>query len=94
MTAATAPTHLHALAIAPDDIDFMGHVNNSVYLEVGAGGGDRLLAARGAGRGGGAASVGRAQARDHLSPPRLPRRHVVASVVAEGVQGARAFFSR
>ena len=29
---ATPPGHIHALAIAPGDIDFMGHVNNSVYL--------------------------------------------------------------
>ncbi len=27
------PPHRHALAIEPGDIDFMGHVNNSVYLE-------------------------------------------------------------
>ena len=30
--ARAAPAHLHPLAIAPGDIDFMGHVNNAVYL--------------------------------------------------------------
>ncbi len=30
---ATPPGHVHALAIAPGDIDFMGHVNNASYLK-------------------------------------------------------------
>jgi len=33
MTAVAAPPHIHTLAIEPADIDFMGHVNNSVYLK-------------------------------------------------------------
>ena len=33
MTDAAIPPHIHALAVEPGDIDFMGHVNNSVYLE-------------------------------------------------------------
>lgn len=32
MTTASAPAHVHPLAVAPGDIDFMGHVNNAVYL--------------------------------------------------------------
>ncbi|MBX3561084.1 MAG: acyl-CoA thioesterase [Sphingomonas sp.] len=33
MPSAAAPAHVHPLAIAPGDIDFMGHVNNAVYLK-------------------------------------------------------------
>jgi len=29
----TAIPHAHAIAITPDDIDFMGHVNNAHYLK-------------------------------------------------------------
>ena len=32
MTESAASPHIHALAVEPGDIDFMGHVNNSVYL--------------------------------------------------------------
>ena len=28
----TAIPHYHAIGIVPDDIDFMGHVNNARYL--------------------------------------------------------------
>lgn len=33
MTAATASMHEFPVAISPDDIDHMGHVNNAVYLK-------------------------------------------------------------
>ena len=89
----TAPTHVHPLAIAPADIDFMGHVNNSVYLEWVQ---EAVIAYW--------RKVAPAEAvARHLWVAirhEITYRHpafldddVVASVVAEGVQGARAFFS-
>ena len=33
MSQSVASPHIHPLAVEPGDIDFMGHVNNSVYLE-------------------------------------------------------------
>ena len=89
----TAPTHIHRLAIAPRDIDFMGHVNNSVYLEWVQ---EAVIAYW--------RRVAPAEAvAQHLwvalkheityRRPAFLDDVVVASVVAEGVQGARAFFS-
>ena len=89
----TAPTHIHPLAIAPRDIDFMGHVNNSVYLEWVQ---EAVIAYW--------RRVAPAEAvAQHLwvalkheityRRPAFLDDDVVASVVAEGVQGARAFFS-
>lgn len=89
----TAPTHVHPLAIAPRDIDFMGHVNNSVYLEWVQ---EAVIAYW--------RRVAPAEAvAQHLwvaikheityRRPAFLDDVVVASVVAEGVQGARAFFS-
>jgi len=89
----TAPTHIHPLAIAPGDIDFMGHVNNSVYLEWVQ---EAVIAYW--------RKVAPAEAvAQHLwvaikheityRRPAFLDDAVVASVVAEGVQGARAFFS-
>ena len=89
----TAPTHIHPLAIAPGDIDFMGHVNNSVYLEWVQ---EAVIAYW--------RKVAPAEAvARHLwvairheityRRPAFLDDDVVASVVAEGVQGARAFFS-
>ncbi|HST35586.1 MAG TPA: thioesterase family protein [Allosphingosinicella sp.] len=93
MTAATAPTHLHALAVAPDDIDFMGHVNNSVYLkwvqEAVIAYWQRMAPAE-------AVTQHLWVALKHEITYRRPAfldDTLVASVVAEGVQGARAFFS-
>ncbi len=92
MTAAPPP-HLHSLAIEPADIDFMGHVNNSVYLEWVQ---EAVIAYW--------RRVAPAEAvAQHLwvalkheityRRPAFLDDVVVASVVAEGVQGARAFFS-
>ena len=89
----TAPTHVHPLAIAPGDIDFMGHVNNSVYLEWVQ---EAVIAYW--------RKVAPAEAvarhlwvaiRHEISyrRPAFLDDEIVASVVAEGVQGARAFFS-
>ncbi len=73
MSAASLP-HDHAIAVGADQIDFMGHVNNAHYLswvQEAVLSHWRHIAPPGRGRG---ASVGRAEARDHLSPPRLSRR--------------------
>jgi acyl-CoA thioester hydrolase len=93
MTAVAAPTHVHTLAIEPADIDFMGHVNNSVYLEWVQ---EAVIAYW--------QRVAPAEAvAQHLwvalkheityRRPAFLEDNIVASVVAEGVQGARAFFS-
>jgi acyl-CoA thioester hydrolase len=93
MTARTVPTHRHALAIEPGDIDFMGHVNNSVYLKWVQ---EAVVAYW--------RRVAPAEAvAQHLwvairheityRRPAFPDDNVVAQVMAEGVQGARAFFS-
>jgi acyl-CoA thioester hydrolase len=84
--------HLHALAVAPDDIDFMGHVNNSVYLEWVQ---EAVIAYW--------RRVAPAEAvAQHLwvalrheityRRPAFLEDNVVAQVVAEGMHGARAFF--
>jgi acyl-CoA thioester hydrolase len=93
MTAATAPTHRHALAIEAGDIDFMGHVNNSVYLkwvqEAVVAYWERVAPAE-------AVTRHLWVALKHEITYRRPAfldDNVVASVMAEGVQGARAFFS-
>ena len=89
----TARTHVHPLAIAPADIDFMGHVNNSVYLQWVQ---EAVIAYW--------RKVAPAEAvarhlwvaiRHEISyrRPAFLEDEIVASVVAEGVQGARAFFS-
>ena len=92
MSASTAPTHIHALAIEPGDIDFMGHVNNAVYLEWVQ---EAVIAYW--------RRVAPAEAvAQHLwvalkheityRRPAFLDDAIVASVVAEGMQGARAFF--
>jgi len=93
MTAPTAPTHIHELAITPGDIDFMGHVNNSVYLkwvqEAVVAYWERVAPAE-------AVTKHLWVALKHEITYRRPaflEDHIVASVVAESVQGARAFFS-
>ena len=90
---ASSPRHLHALAILPDDIDFMGHVNNAVYLkwvqEAVIDYWRRVAPAE-------AVAQHLWVAIKHEITYRRPaflNDAVVASVVAEGVQGARAFFS-
>jgi acyl-CoA thioester hydrolase len=93
MAADTAPRHLHALAIAPGDIDFMGHVNNAVYLtwvqEAVIAYWRRVAPAE-------AVAAHLWVAIRHEITYRRPAfldDTIVASVVADGVQGARAFFS-
>lgn len=93
MSAAPAPTHIHALAVEPGDIDFMGHVNNAVYLkwvqEAVIAYWQRMAPAE--------AVAGHLWvALKHEITYRRPAfldDTIVAAVVAEGVQGARAFFS-
>ena len=93
MTESVAPPHIHALAVAPDDIDFMGHVNNSVYLkwvqEAVIAYWRRVAPAE-------AVAQHMWVAIRHEITYRRPAfldDAIVAQVVAEGVQGARAFFS-
>jgi acyl-CoA thioester hydrolase len=89
----TAPTHVHRLAIAPADIDFMGHVNNSVYLkwvqEAVVAYWERVAPAEAVAR---HLWVALKHEITYRRPAFLDDT-IVASVVAEGVQGARAFFS-
>ena len=92
MAAAQSPPHIHALEIAPGDIDFMGHVNNSVYLKWVQ---EAVIAYW--------RQVAPAEAvTRHLwvairheityRRPAFLDDALAAAVVAEGVQGARAFF--
>jgi acyl-CoA thioester hydrolase len=93
MTRAQSSPHIHALAIQPGDIDFMGHVNNSVYLKWVQ---EAVIAYW--------RQVAPAEAvARHLwvairheityRRPAFLDDSLAAAVVAEGVQGARAFFS-
>lgn len=84
--------HVHALAVAPGDIDFMGHVNNSVYLtwvqEAVIAYWRRVAPAE-------AVAQHLWVAIKHEITYRRPaflEDNVVAQVVAEGMHGARAFF--
>ena len=92
MTESAASPHVHALAVVPDDIDFMGHVNNSVYLKWVQ---EAVIAYW--------RRVAPAEAvAQHLwvairheityRRPAFLEDNVVAQVVAEGMHGARAFF--
>jgi acyl-CoA thioester hydrolase len=92
MTESAASPHIHALAVAPGDIDFMGHVNNSVYLQWVQ---EAVIAYW--------RRVAPAEAvAQHLwvalkheityRRPAFLEDNVVAQVVAEGMHGARAFF--
>ena len=83
----------HAIGIVPADIDHMGHVNNSVYLrwvqEAVVGYWERVAPAD-------AVAAHLWVALKHEITYRRPAfldDIVVADVIAEGVQGARAFFS-
>lgn len=94
MTAdAPAGPHRHPLAIEAGDIDFMGHVNNAVYLkwvqEAVIAYWRHLAPAE-------AVAQHLWVAIRHEITYRRPAfldDNIVASVVADGVQGARAFFS-
>ena len=92
MTESASSPHVHALAVAPDDIDFMGHVNNSVYLkwvqEAVIAYWRRVAPAE-------AVAQHMWVAIKHEITYRRPaflEDNVVAQVVAEGMHGARAFF--
>lgn len=87
------PPHRHPLAIEPGDIDFMGHVNNSVYLEWVQ---EAVIAYWRRTAPADAVAGHLWVALKHEITYRRPAfldDHVVAQVVAEGMQGARAFFS-
>ena len=93
MTAPAASPHRHALAIEPGDIDFMGHVNNSVYLEWVQ---EAVIAYWRLVAPAEAVAQHLWVALKHEITYRRPAfldDNVVAQVVAEGVQGARAYFS-
>ncbi|MGE0178579.1 MAG: acyl-CoA thioesterase [Sphingomonas sp.] len=94
MTIAPAgPAHLHPLTVAPGDVDFMGHVNNAVYL---AWVQEAVIAYWRAVAPAEAVAQHLWVAIRHEITYRRPAfldDMIVASVVAEGVQGARAFFS-
>jgi acyl-CoA thioester hydrolase len=92
MAPAQSSPHIHALEIAPGDIDFMGHVNNSVYLKWVQ---EAVIAYW--------RQVAPAEAvARHLwvairheityRRPAFLDDALAAAVMAEGVQGARAFF--
>ena len=92
MTDPAAAPHVHSLAVEPGDIDFMGHVNNSVYLKWVQ---EAVIAYW--------RRVAPAEAvAQHLwvairheityRRPAFLEDNVVAQVVAEGMHGARAFF--
>jgi acyl-CoA thioester hydrolase len=92
MSDSAARPHIHALAVDPGDIDFMGHVNNSVYLkwvqEAVIAYWRRVAPAE-------AVAQHLWVALKHEITYRRPAfldDNVVAQVVAEGMQGARAFF--
>ena len=93
MTAPPPPTHVHALAIAPGDVDFMGHVNNSVYLkwvqEAVVAYWEQVAPAEAVAR---HLWVALRHEITYRRPAFLDD-NIVASVAAEGVRGARAFFS-
>ena len=92
MSETAAPPHVHAVAVEPGDIDFMGHVNNSVYLkwvqEAVIAYWRRVAPAE-------AVAQHLWVALKHEITYRRPaflEDNVVAQVVAEGMHGARAFF--
>ncbi len=93
MTSASAPAHVHPLAIAPGDIDFMGHVNNAVYLQWVQ---EAVIAYWRKAAPAEAVAQHLWVAIKHEITYRRPAfldDAVAATVVAEGMQGARAFFT-
>lgn len=93
MTACAHPIHHHVIRIIPEDIDFMGHVNNAVYLKWVQ---DAVISYW--------QTVAPAEAvAKHLwvalkheityRAPAFLDDAVLADVVATGVQGSRAFFT-
>ncbi|GAA4766533.1 tol-pal system-associated acyl-CoA thioesterase [Stakelama sediminis] len=93
MESLPAPAHRHPLHVAPDDIDFMGHVNNAVYLNWVQ---DAVVAYW--------RKVAPSEAVAHhlwvalkheitYRRPAFLEDDIIATVVARRVEGARAFFS-
>jgi acyl-CoA thioester hydrolase len=86
-------SHTHPIGIGPDDIDHMGHVNNSVYLrwvqEAVVAYWEKAAPAEAVAR---HLWVALKHEITYRRPAFLDDQ-IVANVVAEGVQGARAFFS-
>ena len=93
MSATAHPMHQHIIRILPEDIDFMGHVNNAVYLKWVQ---DAVISYW--------QNVAPAEAvAQHLwvalkheityRAPAFLDDAVLADVVATGVQGSRAFFT-
>jgi acyl-CoA thioester hydrolase len=92
MSDSAASPHIHALAVEPADIDFMGHVNNSVYLEWVQ---EAVIAYWRRVAPADAVAGHLWVALKHEITYRRPaflEDNVVAQVVAEGMHGARAFF--
>ena len=92
MTQSAAPPHIHSLAVEPGDIDFMGHVNNSVYLKWVQ---EAVIAYWRRVAPADAVAQHLWVALKHEITYRRPaflEDNVVAQVVAEGMHGARAFF--
>ena len=92
MTAASPTPHVHPLEVAPGDIDFMGHVNNSVYLKWVQ---DAVIAYwRQVAPVDAVARHLWVAIRHEITYRRPAFLHdsLAASVVAEGMQGARALF--
>ena len=92
MTESAAAPHVHALAVDPGDIDFMGHVNNSVYLKWVQ---EAVIAYWRRVAPADAVAQHLWVALRHEITYRRPaflEDNVVAQVVAEGMHGARAFF--
>ncbi|RSV13411.1 acyl-CoA thioesterase [Sphingomonas sp. ABOLF] len=87
------PMHLHPLAVAPADIDHMGHVNNAVYLswvqEAVVAYWEKVAPAEAVGQ---HLWVALKHEITYRRPAFLDDA-IIATVVAERVQGARAFFS-
>jgi acyl-CoA thioester hydrolase len=93
MNAPALKSHRHVLAIEPGDIDFMGHVNNAVYLKWVQ---EAVIAYWRAVAPAEAVAQHLWVAIRHEITYRRPAfldDSLVASVAAEGVEGARAFFS-
>ena len=87
----TAP-HLHTIGILPDDIDFMGHVNNARYLNWVQ---DAVLAHWNSLAPPDAVAKYLWVALKHEITYRKPaflEDEVIAKVVLESIQGARAFY--
>ncbi|TPE59815.1 acyl-CoA thioesterase [Sandaracinobacter neustonicus] len=93
MNAPAHPFHQHVIRIAPEDIDFMGHVNNAVYLKWVQ---DAVISYWEKVAPSDAVAQHLWVALKHEITYRAPAfldDTVLADVVATGVQGSRAFFT-